>query len=107
MPLPDEDYPKTMVLANQIVAIAKIAVEMDTEHLKKSAQAMTDQGNWQDSAAVLNPMNPLEKNDLLRLQGKALLKLSEYIDLLKQIDEGKITVRNAERSMRNTMDRFF
>lgn len=106
MPLPKEDFPKTLVLAEQLKAIAMIAVEMDLEHVRKAAQAMTDQGNWQDSAAVLNPMNPLEKNDVLRLQGKALAKLAEYIDLLKKIDEGKVLVAKAERAHDNIMKMF-
>lgn len=106
MPLPQEDFPKTLVLAEQIKAIAVIAQGMDLDHIKKASKAMTDQGNWQDSAAVLNPMNPLEKNDLLRLQGKALMKLAEYVELLKEIDKGKVTVARAERSMRDMMDQF-
>lgn len=106
MPLPPEDFPKTLVLAEQIKAIAVIAQGMDLEHIKKASKAMTDQGNWQDSAAVLNPMNPLEKNDLLRLQGKALMKLAEYVELLKEIDNGKVTVARAERPMRDMMDQF-
>jgi hypothetical protein len=106
MPLPQEDFGKTLVLAEQIKAIAVIAQGMDLEHVKKASKAMTDQGDWQDSAAVLNPMNPLEKNDLLRLQGKALMKLAEYVELLKKIYEGKVNVHRAEQAMRNMMDQF-
>lgn len=100
-----EDLGKSYELAYQIEMIKSFLITMDLEHAKKAAESFIDQGNWQDSAAVLNPSYNPEKSDLLRLSGKALMKLVEYVELSKEIDEmkQKIAANGAVRESINKM----
>lgn len=97
---------KAHILAVQITKIAVIVKDINLDDLKEAADDMIKQVNWQDSAAALLPSNLLEKNDLLRTMGSALLKLHEYIMLLKKIDEGKAQVAQAEM-YRNQISNMF
>lgn len=90
---------RAYTLANQINEIKIILFKIDRDYAKEAAQGMIDQAGWQESAAVLMPSHPLEANDLLRTQGKALLKLIEFHDLLFKCEEGKTAVKKAEKNM--------
>ncbi len=97
-----EDYGKELEksheLAFQLEQMKMVIHQMDMDYVKETADKLVSQGNFQDSAAVLMPSNPLEKNDLLRTMGKSLHKLCEFVELLKKCDEGKAAVRDAEAS---------
>lgn len=98
-----EDYGRTLEksheLAFQIEQLKMIIHNMDMAYVKETAENFIARGNFQDSAAVLYPINPLEKNDLLRTMGAALNKLYEFVELLKQCEEGKKSVKEAESNM--------
>lgn len=100
------DYAKNLELAQNINAIKEIAIPMDQDYMKVAAKGMIDQGNWQDSAAVLNPTHLFEKNDLLRLQGDTLMKLWEFIDGLKKCEELKAKIYKSERAQSDIMKMF-
>lgn len=90
---------KELQLALQVRQLKQIIANMDLEYVKKSADGMMGQASWQDSAAVLNPSHPLEANDLLRTEGKALLKFIEFADLLKQCEKSYKEVKEIRENM--------
>ena len=100
------DLQDSLTLAAQIEEIKAVIMVMDLDYANQMADRLIEQGNFQDSAAVLYPSNPLEKNDLLRLQGKALKKMCEFVELLKQCEEGKAKVRKAEQHQSDIMKMF-
>lgn len=100
------DYGKSLELANQINELKKVALAMDLEYMLVAAEEMIGRARWQDAAIVLNPSYPLEKNDLIRLQGEALKKLHEFVEMLKRCEEGKEKVRQVEQSQSDIMKMF-
>jgi hypothetical protein len=101
-----EDYGKSLQLADVINRMKPLLMEIDLEHAMETAKQMSRHGDWQDSAAVLNPSYDPDKSDLLRVQGKALSTLVEYAKLLKRCDELKETVA-ANSAARSEIDKMF
>jgi len=94
-----EDLGKSYELAAILESIKPMLQTIDLEFARKAGEGMVDQGNFQDSAAVLNPSYDPTKSDLLRLQGETLLKLVEFVESLKEIDELKEQVRVNQNNM--------
>lgn len=80
---------KSEELAEHLLHIRMQILMLDHEYLKGIAQKLKDQAGRQRGMAVLLPTYPETGNSLLNMQSKALVKLSEYIDTLKAIDELK------------------
>lgn len=101
-----QDMEASMQLAHFIEVIKMYAIPMDVEYIKSMANQFINQGNRQDAMAVLNPSHPLEKNQLLRIQGFALMKLYEFVQLLKECEYWKQKVKEAEEH-KNVMQNLF
>lgn len=86
-----ENY-DAVVLASQIEMIKEIIRGMNLDYLKETADRLIAQGHFQDTCAVLNPMYSPIKSDLLRLQGQGLIKLLEFVAILKKCSEMKDTI---------------
>lgn len=69
-----------------IKCLVPIFHQMDFDFLRKAAKDTLAQSTRQESLSVLNPSYPQSANDLLRLKGKAINQLCDYVDTLKQID---------------------
>jgi hypothetical protein len=107
--MPEENYQDleaSMQLAHFIEVIKMYAIPMDAEYIKSMANQFIEQGNRQDAMMVLNPGHPLEKNKLLKIQGYTLMKLYEFIQLLKECEDWKQKVKLAEEN-KNAMQNFF
>lgn len=72
--------------ADVIRTISWQIVQLDVEFCKQMGHDMITQASRQESLAVLNPSHSQVKNDILRMKGKALLKLCEFVDCLKEVD---------------------
>jgi hypothetical protein len=71
--------------------------KFDTDYCKELAASMNDQASRQESMAVLNPSYPQEKNQMIRLQAKALSLLVEYVETLKEVDKISARVGHVEK----------
>lgn len=101
-----DDLGKSYKLAAQLRDMIPIIQEIDLEYTRTVANALVSKGNFNDSAAVLNPSYDPDASDLFRIQGNALLKFVEYIDLLKNIDELKLKV-SANSRHRSDISKMF
>lgn len=92
--------------AELIKAIALYIFPLDVDYCREAAKDMLNQASRQESIAVLNPNHPQSKNDLLRLQGKALRTLCDYVDTLKEIEKVKEQIKKDEQNQQ-TISRLF
>lgn len=92
--------------ADVIRTISWQIVQLDVEFCKQMGHDMITQASRQESLAVLNPSHPQVKNDILRLKGKALLKLCEFVDCLKEVDALK-EQRKREQENRSKIANLF
>ena len=93
----------------QAEIIKSIAIQiyfLDVDYCREAANDMCNQANRQESMAVLNPNHPQVKNDILRMQGKALLLLCEYVNTLKEVEKLKLQLNN-ENKTRDEIARMF
>jgi len=95
-----EDLSKSYELADIINRMKPIIHEMDLDYAKEAIAGMRNLASFNDSAAILNPMYDPTKTDHLYLQCKALSKLIEYVELLKECDKlkAKCVHNDARRS---------
>jgi hypothetical protein len=75
-----------------IMQIGFIASALDLDYLRECGRQIMQQASYQESMAVLNPLHPQSKNNLLRSQGKALFNLCDYVESLKEVDRMKEAV---------------
>lgn len=88
---------KSIELADRINSIKMILFLIDVEYAKQVSKQMMDQGNWQDSAAVLNPSYDPLRSDIIRKQARMLNHLTQFIELGKEVDEMKAQeIRNKQ-----------
>jgi hypothetical protein len=85
----------------QAEIIKTIAIQiyfLDVEYCLEAANDMCNQASRQESMAVLNPSHPQVKNDILRTQGKALLLLCEYVNVLKEVEKLKLQLAKENKT---------
>lgn len=87
---------KSVDLANALELVKFYLVQIDWEYAEAAAKAILEKASSQESMAVLNPSHRQSKNDLLRVQGTALLKIVEAVKLLKECDELKRRIGDEE-----------
>ena len=92
--------------AEIIKQIAIYVYFLDVDYCKDVAKEMINKASRQESMAVLNPMHPQEKNDILRMKGNALLSLCDYVDSLKEIEKLKGQLKATEET-RNQISKLF
>ncbi len=94
------DLQKSYELADIINKMKPLLIEMDLDYAKVAVAGMLDMANFHDSAAVLNPGYDPSKTEHLQMQCKALSKLIEYVELLKQCDvlKAKVAQNGAQRA---------
>ena len=102
----EKSVEKSEQQAEIIKMIALPVLMLDVEYCREAANDMCNQANKQESMAVLNPNHPQVKNDLLRIQGKALLLLCEYVSTLKEVEKLKSQLAN-ETKARDEIARMF
>jgi hypothetical protein len=93
----------------QAAIIKSIAIQiycLDVDYCREIATEMKVQANRQESLSVLNPNYPQSKNDLLRIQAKALSLLCDYVDALKVVGEINLKIQN-ETTIRDEISRLF
>lgn len=83
---------KSEEVAEVLTFIRLQILTLDLDYLKEAARQFQNQAGKQEGLSVLLPSHPQSKNDLLRMQGRALTKLIEYIETLKEIDALKLQV---------------
>ena len=94
---------------DQAAIIKSIAIQiycLDVDYCREIAIEMKVQADRQESLSVLNSNYPQIKNDLLRIQSKALLSLCDYVNALKDIDEINLKIRD-EMKIRDEISRLF
>jgi hypothetical protein len=101
-----EDLDKSMELASQLEGMKAFLMIMDVDYIREMSVNFYKQADFQDSAAVLNPMYNPVKQELLRKQAKSLSILGEFITLLKEADELKREVRSHEEAQSDIMKLF-
>lgn len=101
-----EDLEKSHDLANIINMVKFQLVQIDLDYAREMGNRLIEQGNFQDSAAVLNPAYSPLKSDILRKQGKALLGLVQFIEELKDIDKMKADLSKSEAAQQDIMKLF-
>jgi transketolase len=97
---------KSQEQANIILALAFFVQRLDIDYLREAEKDFIKQASWQESAAILNPSYPLEKNEVLREQANALKSLCDYADSLKKIDELNKKIALREQAL-NRINRNF
>lgn len=94
----DRTLEKSQEQAEIIKMIAFPIQMLDVEYCIAAANDLIDQAHRQESMVVLNPNYPRSKNELIQMQGKALRKLCEYVEALKEIEKLKLQVIEEENT---------
>lgn len=84
--------------ADIIKMIAIPIMMLDVDYCIDAAKKMLNQASRQEAMSVLNPNHPKIKNDILSKQGKALLTLCEYVNLLREIDKLNLQLKKEQKN---------
>ena len=101
-----EKYEKSVEQAQYLQMINQWMPVIDIEHLREAGHDMITQASRQESMAVLNPSYSQTKNKILNLQGAALMQLTEYFRLLKEVQELQKSL-GAEEKQREEINKLF
>jgi hypothetical protein len=91
---------KSQEQAELIMSIAIYIHLLDTEYCKKAAEDMISDANRQQAMSVLYSAYQPKKTEILATKGRALTKLCEYVEILKEIQkmEAELIAENAQRA---------
>ena len=103
---PNKEKSEDLARVISTVNVVLISNEFDHEYGKVMANELKNQATRQESIAILNPSHPQIKNDILRLQGKALEHLSKYVETLQEIEKLKEKLKG-EEEIRSRIDKLF